>query len=61
MHKEPTPTTWTKKKEKLRDRYPELQEEDVIYQKGNEEQLISHLQEKLSKPRGEIKQILKSL
>lgn len=61
MQKEPTPTTWTKKKEKLKDRFPDLTEEDLIFPKGNKEQLIQHLQEKLGKPRSEVKQIIKSL
>jgi hypothetical protein len=55
------PIPWNEKKKKLRDRYPQLKEKDVIYQKGKEEQLISHLQIKLNMPRGKIKQILKSL
>lgn len=61
MQKEPTPTAWNKKKEKLKDRFPNLTEEDLIYPAGEKEQLIRNLQEKLGKPRSEVKQIIKSL
>lgn len=61
MDKNSTPTTWNKKKERLRDRYPNLTNEDLMYEKGNEEQVIRNLQEKLGKPRSEVKQILKSV
>lgn len=60
-NKPSTPVAWNKKKEKLQDRYPERAEEGLVYHKGNEEQHISHLQEKLNKPEGEIKRIIKSL
>jgi len=61
MNKAPLPTTWSKKKEKLMDRYPVLSEEDLLYEKGKEQHLITRLKEKLNKPRAEIKQIIKSL
>jgi hypothetical protein len=61
MDNEPTPSKWNKKEEKLRALYPDLTEEDLIYEKGNKQQLIRRLQEKLSKPRAEVKQIIKSL
>lgn len=61
MQKEPTPTAWNKKKEKLKDRFPNLTEEDLIYPTGEKEQLIRNLQENLGKSRSEVKQIIKSL
>lgn len=48
-------------KKKLTDRYSVLSNDDVTYERGEEEQLISHLQEKLGKSKKEIKGILKKL
>ena len=55
------PSDWDEKKKELKSRYPELSDEDLFYHKGNEEQLVSHLQEKLNKTRGDIKRIIKRL
>jgi hypothetical protein len=56
-----TYTAWNKKEEKLRARYPDLTEEDLIYEKGNEKQLIRNIQQKLGKSRYEVKQVIKSV
>jgi hypothetical protein len=62
MNNESTVERWNRKGERLRDRYPDdLTEEDLIYEEGNEEELISRFQQKLGKPRSEVKQIIKSL
>jgi uncharacterized protein YjbJ (UPF0337 family) len=51
---------WNSAREALLGRFPDLSEEDLIYEEGNEEQLVKNLQEKLGKSRNEIKQLLKS-
>lgn len=50
-----------KKRKKLINRYPVLTNKDEIYNSGEKDQLISHLQEKLGKSKKEIKEILNKL
>jgi hypothetical protein len=62
MDKEPNMIAWSRTKETLMAQYPDdLTEDDLIYEKGNEAQLIQNLQQKLGKPRSEVKQILKNM
>lgn len=61
MDQRSPPLKWNKKEEKLRDQFPDLQEEDLNFEEGNQEQLISQLQNKLGKSRNEVKLILKRL
>jgi uncharacterized protein YjbJ (UPF0337 family) len=60
MNNDTTPEHWHRTSEELRSRYPDLTEEDLIYEEGNEEELIQNLQQKLGKPRSEVKQIIKN-
>ena len=61
MYRYAIPEKWDEKKKILLERYPELSKKDVVYHKGYEEQLISHLQARLNKSRSELKRILRSL
>ena len=49
---------WQPKKEHLRKRFPELTEDDLIYQMGKEEELLERLQKKLDKDEDEIRKWL---
>lgn len=53
--------TLDKKKEKTTDHDLALKNKGVTYEPEDEEQIISHLQEKMEKSRAEIKEILKKL
>lgn len=53
--------TWEKKKKKLLDKYSVLSGKGITYEHGEEEELISYLQEKLEKSREEIKGLLEKL
>lgn len=61
MRKSRNPKPWKKKKEVLKKKYTSLSEEDLIYEKGKEKQLISRIQQKLGKTKKEVKQIIKQL
>lgn len=45
---------WGKMKEQLKKDYPQLTEEDLVYEIGQEEALLLRLQKKLGKNRKEI-------
>lgn len=53
--------TLDKKKETPTDHDSALKKESMTYEPEDEEQIISHLQEKMEKSREEIKGILKKL
>ena len=46
---------WTTVKEKLKDEFPHLTEDDLIYEIGKEEELLTRLQEKLNKNKEDLK------
>ena len=52
---------WTQKKEKLKSQYTSLSDDDLIYEKGKEEQLINRIQQRLGKTRKEVKRLIKRL
>jgi uncharacterized protein YjbJ (UPF0337 family) len=52
---------WSQKKEKLKNKYASLSDEDLTYEKGKEEQLLGRIQHKLGKSKKEVKQLIKSL
>ncbi len=53
--------TWNEVKGKLKQKYAQLTEDDLVYDEGLDDQLIGKLQKKLGKTRDEIIKELKSL
>ncbi len=49
---------WDETKDRLREKYPQLTEEDLIYEVGQEQELLRRLQEKLDKSKNEIRKWL---
>jgi hypothetical protein len=52
---------WNEKKEKLRQNYPTITEQDLIYNNGKEKVMIEMLGYKLGKTTEEMRNILTSL
>jgi len=50
---------WISQSMALKNLFPELTEEDLKFEEGKKEQLVSRLELKLNKPRGEIITLLK--
>jgi uncharacterized protein YjbJ (UPF0337 family) len=61
MNKSAQPKPWSQKKKELKNKYASLSDEDLIYEKGKEEQLLSRIQHKLGKSKKEVKRLIKSL
>lgn len=61
MKRSRNPKPWKKKKEVLKKQYTSLSDEDLKYEKGKENQLISRIQQKLGKTKDEVKRIIKQL
>jgi uncharacterized protein YjbJ (UPF0337 family) len=53
--------TWNEAKGKLKQRYAELTDDDLLYNEGKEEELYGRLQKKLGKTRQEIENIFEDL
>jgi uncharacterized protein YjbJ (UPF0337 family) len=53
--------TWNEAKGKLKQRYAELTDDDLLYIEGKEDELYGRLQKKLGKTRQEIENILENL
>lgn len=51
-------TNWNDLKEKLKKEYPQLTQDDLIYEIGKEEELLERLQKKLAKNKHEIRKWL---
>jgi len=49
---------WQNTKERLKEKYPHLTEDDLIYEIGKEEELLQRLQTKLNTNRQEIRKWL---
>lgn len=49
---------WDNKKEKIKQDYPQLTSDDLLYELGKEEELLQRLQEKLNKTKKEIRKWL---
>lgn len=47
---------WHRIKLKLKERFPQLSENDLMYAEGKEEQLLEKIQQKTGRPRREIEQ-----
>ncbi len=46
---------WEQKKSELKKEYPQLEERDLEYEIGKEEELLQRLQEKLGKTKADIR------
>ena len=46
---------WEQSKQKIREQYPHVREEDLHLERGKEEELLERLQEKLGKTKKEIR------
>ncbi len=53
--------SWNELKGKLKQKYAELTEDDLIYEEGREDELIGRLQKKLGKTNREIRDTLREL
>jgi|GEM_PF-157324 len=51
---------WNEVKGKLKQRFADLTDDDLLYQEGKEEELYGRLQQRLGKTRAEIDEILKN-
>jgi hypothetical protein len=49
---------WEQKREHLKKEFPNLTEDDLLYEVGREEELLTRLQEKLNKNKHEIRKWL---
>jgi uncharacterized protein YjbJ (UPF0337 family) len=52
---------WNELKGKLKQRYADLTDDDVLYEKGKEDELYGRLQKRLGKSREEVDRILNEL
>lgn len=52
---------WNELKGKLKQRYAELTDDDLIYEEGREDELLGRLQKKLGKTDREIRETLRNL
>jgi len=53
--------TWNELKGKVKQKYAELTDDDLLYEEGQDDELIGRLQSKLGKTRDEVVDWLKSL
>ena len=49
---------WEQKKEKLKQKFPNITEEDLLYQEGKEKEMIEMLGNKLGKSKQELLNII---
>jgi len=52
---------WNELKGKLKQQYAQLTDDDLMYEKGKEEELLGRLQKKLGKKQEEIRKLIASL
>jgi uncharacterized protein YjbJ (UPF0337 family) len=52
---------WNELKGKLKQKYAQLTEDDLIYAKGKEDELLGRLQKKLGQGQDEIRQVIANL
>lgn len=52
---------WNELKGKLKQRYAELTDDDLMYEEGREDELLGRLQKKLGKTDREIRETLRNL
>lgn len=51
---------WNEVKGKLKQRFADLTDDDLLYQEGKEEELLGRLQQRLGKTRAEVEQLLEN-
>ncbi|MBT1709837.1 CsbD family protein [Fulvivirgaceae bacterium PWU5] len=51
---------WNEVKGKLKQKYGELTDDDLVFAEGKEDELLGRLQQKLGKKKEEIRQIIES-
>jgi uncharacterized protein YjbJ (UPF0337 family) len=52
--------TWNEIKGKIKQKYAELTDDDLLYEEGQDDRLIGKLQQKLGKSRDEVIKLIKS-
>ncbi len=52
---------WDSKKEKIKQRFPTLTDQDLIFQEGKEREMIEMLEYKLGMPKLELAKIIEAL
>lgn len=52
---------WDSKKEKIKQRFPTLTDQDLIFQEGKEREMIEMLEYKLEMPKLELAKIIEAL
>jgi uncharacterized protein YjbJ (UPF0337 family) len=57
----PTSVSWKEIKAKLKQRYPNLTDDDLTFSNGKEEALLARLQKRLGKSSEELKEIIRDL
>jgi uncharacterized protein YjbJ (UPF0337 family) len=61
MNKTELKGNWNEQKGKLKQKFAELTDDDLMYAEGKKDEMLGKLQKKLGKTADEIKQILKDL
>lgn len=56
LNKSELKVNWYRIKTKLKEKFPQLGENDLMYAEGKEDQLMEKIQQKTGKPRREIEQ-----
>lgn len=54
-------TNWNIKKDQLKEKFDELSEADLYYNKGEEEELVERIQKKTGKNKDEVIRLLEEL
>jgi hypothetical protein len=57
----PSTGYWNMKKEKLKQRYSILQDEDLLFREGKEEEMLEMLGNKLGKTKEELREVILKL
>ena len=57
----PTSVSWKEIKTKLKQRYPNLTEDDLTFSNGKEEAMLARLQKRLGKSSEELREIIRDL
>lgn len=61
LNKSELKVNWYRIKTKLKEKFPQLGENDLMYAEGKEDQLMEKIQQKTGKPRREIEQEIDSI
>ncbi|SEG26083.1 CsbD family protein [Flavobacterium urumqiense] len=61
MNTEESKGNWDQQKEKLKQKFAALTDNDILFKEGTKEEMISKLQKKLGKTREELLKIIEGL